>query len=62
VIVASEDVLDPTIMQAAMQLWNQIQNMTVDGGVNYPSLCVKFPITEEFASTLSTLLSKNETE
>jgi hypothetical protein len=49
-------------MKAAMELWTVIQALTVGNStLNYPSICVKFPIPQEFENTLSALMSKNET-
>ncbi|KAK6048921.1 hypothetical protein COOONC_13574, partial [Cooperia oncophora] len=60
-----EDVLNPLVMQAAMQLWSVIQSLTVedqnDRRINYPGICVKFPIPPEFVRTLHTFFSPNMT-
>jgi hypothetical protein len=57
------DILNPTAMKAAMELWGVIQRLTVGNStLNYPSICVKFPIPQEFENVLSILISTNETE
>ncbi|KAK6745211.1 hypothetical protein RB195_011745 [Necator americanus] len=60
-----EDILNPLVMQAAMQLWSIVQSLTVedrnDRRINYPGICVKFPIPPEFSKTLHSLFSPNMT-
>ncbi|CAJ0596985.1 unnamed protein product [Cylicocyclus nassatus] len=60
-----EDILNPLVMQAAMQLWSIVQSLTVedreDRRINYPGICVKFPIPPEFSKTLHSLFSPNIT-
>uniref|UniRef100_A0A0N5ATA6 SSD domain-containing protein n=1 Tax=Syphacia muris TaxID=451379 RepID=A0A0N5ATA6_9BILA len=58
-----QDILNPLVMHAAMQLWSIIQSLTVedhnDRRINYPSICVKFPMPPEFGKALHTFLSPN---
>nr|CDJ87867.1 Patched domain containing protein [Haemonchus contortus] len=60
-----EDVLNPLVMHAAMQLWSIVQSLTVedkdDRRINYPGICVKFPIPPEFVRTLHKFFSPNMT-
>lgn len=60
-----QDVLNPLVMQAAMQLWSLVQSLTVeddqDRRINYPGICVKFPIPPEFSITLHKFFSPNIT-
>ncbi|PAV84529.1 hypothetical protein WR25_22041 isoform A [Diploscapter pachys] len=60
-----EDILNPLVMHAAMQLWSVVQALTVedqeDRHINYPSICVKFPIPPEFSKVLHSLFSPNIT-
>ncbi|UMM22698.1 hypothetical protein L5515_003785 [Caenorhabditis briggsae] len=59
------DILNPLVMHAAMQLWSIVQSLTVededDRRINYPSICVKFPIPPEFSKALHSLFSPNMT-
>ncbi|CAJ0581174.1 unnamed protein product, partial [Mesorhabditis spiculigera] len=63
------DILNPLAMHAAMQLWSIVQAMTVEddptGGplrrINYPSICVKFPMPPEFGRAIHALFSPNVT-
>jgi hypothetical protein len=52
-------------MQAAMQLWSVIQSLTIEDSdakrVNYPSICVKFPMPPEFGQAISAFLAPNIT-
>ncbi|KAI6201068.1 SSD domain-containing protein [Aphelenchoides besseyi] len=68
IIVTSEDddgdVLNPIAMRAAMQLWGVIQSLTVEKGsskLNYPSICVKFPMPQELSDALQPFLLSNKT-
>uniref|UniRef100_A0A914D0N6 SSD domain-containing protein n=1 Tax=Acrobeloides nanus TaxID=290746 RepID=A0A914D0N6_9BILA len=69
IIVTSEhengDILNPLVMQAAMQLWSVIQSLTIEDSdakrVNYPSICVKFPMPPEFGHAISAFLAPNIT-
>uniref|UniRef100_A0A1I7XJA6 Patched family protein n=1 Tax=Heterorhabditis bacteriophora TaxID=37862 RepID=A0A1I7XJA6_HETBA len=60
-----EDILNPLVMHATMQLWGVVQSLTVedhlDRHINYPSICVKFPISPEFSKALHALFSPNIT-
>ncbi|KAI6241665.1 SSD domain-containing protein [Aphelenchoides fujianensis] len=69
IIVTSEDddgdVLNPIAMKAAMQLWSVIQGLTVERGeakLNYPSICVKFPMPQELGDALQSFLATNQTD
>ncbi|CAI5443983.1 unnamed protein product [Caenorhabditis angaria] len=59
------DILNPLVMHAAMQLWSIVQSLTVedeeDRRINYPSICVKFPIPPEFSKALHSLFAPNMT-
>ncbi|CAB3402413.1 unnamed protein product [Caenorhabditis bovis] len=59
------DILNPLVMHAAMQLWSIVQSITVedeeDHRINYPSICVKFPIPPEFSKALHSLFAPNMT-
>ncbi|CAJ0943304.1 unnamed protein product, partial [Mesorhabditis belari] len=59
------DILNPLVMHAAMQLWSIVQAMTVQDGpsrrINYPSICVKFPMPPEFGRAIHALFSPNMT-
>ncbi|VDD85209.1 unnamed protein product [Enterobius vermicularis] len=61
--IDGQDILNPLVMHAAMQLWSIIQSLTVedhnDRRINYPSICVKFPMPPEFGKALHTFLSPN---
>lgn len=74
-----QDILNPLVMHAAMQLWFMIrkdnksitlfrsivQAMTVQDGpsrrINYPSICVKFPMPPEFGRAIHALFAPNMT-
>ncbi|TKR57948.1 hypothetical protein L596_030585 [Steinernema carpocapsae] len=58
------DILNPLVMHAAMQLWTVVQGLTINDTltkhtVSYPSLCVKFPMPPEFGRALGTFLAPN---
>ncbi|CAI4232299.1 unnamed protein product [Auanema sp. JU1783] len=59
------DILNPLVMHAAMQLWSVVQSMTVEDEaerrINYPSICVKFPIPPEFSKALHSIFAPNIT-
>ncbi|KAK6100847.1 Patched family protein [Brugia pahangi] len=59
-IVNDEDVLKPTILDAVLKLWNVIQSIRVEGPndttFDYPSICVKFPISPEFDEIIANIL------
>lgn len=68
IIVTSEgddgDILNPMVMQAAMQLWSVVQTLTIESSDNrtsYPSMCVKFPMPAEFNEAIAAFLSTNIT-
>ncbi len=58
-----QDILNPLVMQAAMQLWSIVQALTIEDHLerrlNYPSICVKFPMPPEFGRALAAFLSPN---
>lgn len=64
-IIDGDDVLRPAILEAALGLWNLIQRLTVEGRndtiFDYPSICVKFPISPEFNEILASILLQNST-
>uniref|UniRef100_A0A0N4ZGA0 SSD domain-containing protein n=1 Tax=Parastrongyloides trichosuri TaxID=131310 RepID=A0A0N4ZGA0_PARTI len=60
------DILNPMVMQASMQLWSLIQSLTVEEKdshkrINYPSICVKFPMPPEFGSAIANFINPNVT-
>uniref|UniRef100_A0A0R3RNW6 Patched family protein n=1 Tax=Elaeophora elaphi TaxID=1147741 RepID=A0A0R3RNW6_9BILA len=59
-IVNDEDVLRPDVLDAILQLWNVIQGIRVEGRndttFDYPSICVKFPISPEFDEIIANIL------
>ncbi|EJW79867.1 hypothetical protein WUBG_09224, partial [Wuchereria bancrofti] len=59
-IVNDENVLKPTILNAVLKLWNVIQSIRVEGPndttFDYPSICVKFPISPELDEIIANIL------
>uniref|UniRef100_A0AC34GN64 SSD domain-containing protein n=1 Tax=Panagrolaimus sp. ES5 TaxID=591445 RepID=A0AC34GN64_9BILA len=59
------DILNPLVMHAAMQLWSVVQSLTIEDSdskrVNYPSICVKFPMPPEFGHAITRFLAPNIT-
>ena len=59
------DILNPLVMHAAMQLWSVVQSLTIEDNdskrVNYPSICVKFPMPPEFGQAITQFLAPNIT-
>ncbi len=51
------DILNPLVMHAAMQLWTVVQALTIADGldrrINYPSICVKFPMPPEIGRSIA---------
>ncbi|CAG9532728.1 unnamed protein product [Cercopithifilaria johnstoni] len=59
-IVNDQDVLKPAVLDAVLKLWNVIQGIRVEGRndttFDYPSICVKFPISSEFDEIIANIL------
>uniref|UniRef100_A0A0N5BAG7 SSD domain-containing protein n=1 Tax=Strongyloides papillosus TaxID=174720 RepID=A0A0N5BAG7_STREA len=60
------DILNPLVMQASMQLWSIIQSLTIEDKeshkrINYPSICVKFPMPQEFTNAIANFINPNVT-
>ncbi|VDM51870.1 unnamed protein product [Angiostrongylus costaricensis] len=59
-----QGIMNPLVMQSAMQLWSIVQSLTVedqDRRINYPGICVKFPIPEELSGALHMFFGPNVT-
>uniref|UniRef100_A0A0K0DYQ7 SSD domain-containing protein n=1 Tax=Strongyloides stercoralis TaxID=6248 RepID=A0A0K0DYQ7_STRER len=60
------DILNPLVMQASIQLWSLIQSLTIEvkesqKKINYPSICVKFPMPQEFTNAIAHFINPNVT-
>uniref|UniRef100_A0A915BTH5 SSD domain-containing protein n=1 Tax=Parascaris univalens TaxID=6257 RepID=A0A915BTH5_PARUN len=57
------EVLSPTTIRAAVQLWSIVQSLTVndrnDQHITYPSICVKFPLPPEFIDAVHAFFAAN---
>uniref|UniRef100_A0A1I7V8D6 SSD domain-containing protein n=1 Tax=Loa loa TaxID=7209 RepID=A0A1I7V8D6_LOALO len=57
-----DNVLKPIVLDTVLKLWNVIQEIRIEGPnnttFNYPSICVKFPISPEFDEIIANILMR----
>lgn len=61
---SGDDILDPITLQAAIRLWSVIQAFTIEDDesktrVNYPSICVRFPIPDQVIAAVQEYVRKD---